>query len=181
MIDIYDRFEVIPLEWDTTYEKEISEVYRILKDQEKKIFDLTWYEDNPTGVMGYVESMVKNETVFLIRDLPTGNTAGVFMIEKVRPYKNTIIYGQVHCIIPKKYWGSTSRDICEAFKTFLKVNYPIKRLIAEVPQNAYSVIKLLKAMGFRHEGTIKRVMVYIDKNGNEKLYDSMIYGLDLEE
>lgn len=181
MIDIYNRYQVILTEWDKAFEREISEAYRILKDQEKKIFDLTWYEDNPTGVMGYLESMVRNNAVFVVVDTELDNVAGIFMIEKMRPYKNEIIYGEVHCVIPKKYWGKTSRDICDVFKAYLKVNVPIKRLIAEIPQNAYSVIKLLKNMGFHHEGTVKRVNIFLDKNGNEKLYDSMFYGLDLEE
>ena len=181
MNDIYNRFDVKLIEWDKSFEREIAEVYRILKDQENKIFDLSWKEENPNGIMEYAESMIRNEAVFVIVDTELNNIAGVFMVEKIRMYKGRGLYGFLHCIIPKKYWGKTSRDICEVFKTYLQVNCPINRLLVEVPQNAYSVIKLLKNMGFRHEGTIKKIMVYLDKNGNEKLYDSMVYGLDLEE
>lgn len=179
--NIYDRYMVDYIEWDKEFENEISEVYRILKDQEQKVFDLSWHKDNEDDVMDYVETMVRDEAVFVVKDTTNNNIAGVFIVEKMKFYKDIILYGFIHCVIPKKYWGKKSRDICEVFKTFLKVNIPIKRLLAEVPQNAYSVIKLLKNMGFRHEGTIKKIMVYLDKNGNEKLYDSMVYGLDLED
>ena len=180
-MDIYNRFEVMLVEWDKSFEREISEIYRILKDQENKIFDLSWYEDNNSGIMGYVESKVKKEAVFVILDTELNNIAGVFIIEDMRPYNGKILYATAHCVIPKKYWGKTSKDICEVFKTYLQVNCPIKRLIANVPQNAYSLIKLLKYIGFRHEGTLKRTLVFKDKNGNDKLYDSMLYGLDLED
>lgn len=158
------------------------EVYRLLKDQEKKIFDLSFYEglgDDP--IMAYVEDKITNEVVFVIKDTEANKVAGVFILEDLRPYKDVVLYGRVHCVICKKYWGKGSRDICSSFLEYLKANTKILRLIAEVPQNAYSLIKILKSIGFRHEGTIKKVLVFKDKNGNEKLYDEMLYGLDLEE
>lgn len=177
-----NNYSIELLEWSPEYSDEIMEVFRLLKDQEKKIFDLSFYEglgDEP--IMAYVESMVSNELVFVVKDLSNGKVAGVFMLEGSRPYKDVVLYSQVHCVICKKYWGKGSKELCNEFLNYLKANTKIKRLIAEVPQNAYSLIKILKSVGFHHEGTIKKVLVYLDKNGNEKLYDEMYYGLDLED
>ena len=175
-----NKFEIQLLSWSPEYSEDIMEVYRLLKDQEKKIFDLSFYDglgDEP--IMAYVEDKVTNDLVFIVKDNEAEKVAGVFMLEDCRPYKDIVLYARVHCVICKKYWGKGSRDICNSFIEYLKANTKILRLIAEVPQNAYSLIKILKSVGFAHEGTVKRTVVYLDKNGNEKLYDEMLYGLDL--
>lgn len=177
-----DNYSVTLLEWKPEFSEGIMEVYRLLKDQEKKIFDLSFYDglgDDP--IMAYVEDMVENNLVFVVTDNETEKVAGVFMLENLRPYKDVVIYAYVHCVICKKYWGKKSQEVCEVMKKYLQKNTKILRLIAQVPQNAYSLIKILKSIGFRHEGTIKRTVVYLDKTGNDKLYDEMLYGLDLEE
>lgn len=177
-----NKFEIQLLSWSPEYSEDIMEVYRLLKDQEKKIFDLSFYEglgDEP--IMAYVEDKVTNDLVFVVKDTEAKKVAGVFMLEDCRPYKDVVLYARVHCVICKKYWGKGSKSLCNEFLTYLKENTKIKRLIAEIPQNAYSLIKILKSIGFNHEGTIKKVLVFLDKNGNEKLYDEMYYGLDLEE
>lgn len=177
-----EKYKTILLDWQPEYEKEISEVYRLLKDQEKKIFDLSWYEglgDNP--LMEYVEMMIKDNLVFVIYDTEAERVAGVFMLSNLKEYKDVVLCAEVHCIICKKYWGKGSRELCEVMKKDLQERTEIKRLIAKIPQNAYSLIKILKSIGFHHEGTIKKVLVFKDKQGNDKLYDEMYYGLDLED
>lgn len=175
-----DKYSVELIEWNPENSNEIMEVFRLLKDQEKKIFDLSFYDglgDEP--IMAYVEDMVNNNLVFVVKDNEAEKVAGVFMLEDLRPYKDVVLYAKVHCVICKKYWGKGSKELCEVFKKYLKENTKILRLIAEIPQNAYSLIKILKSVGFVHEGTVKRTVVYLDKNGKEKLYDEMLYGLDL--
>ena len=175
-----DNYSVELLEWKPEFSEAIMEAYRLLKDQEKKIFDLSFYDglgDEP--IMAYLENMVTNELVFIVRDNENEKVAGVFMLEDMRPYKDVVLYARVHCVICKKYWGQKSKELCEIFKKYLQDNTNILRLIAEVPQIAYSLIKILKSVGSHHEGTIKHTVVYLDKNGNEKLYDEMLYGLNL--
>ena len=175
-----DKYSVELLEWNPEFSEAIMEAYRLIKDQEKKIFDLSFYEglgDEP--IMAYVEDMVTNQLVFIVRDNEADKVAGVFLLEDLRPYKDVVIYAKIHCVICKKYWGKGSKEICEVFKKYLQDNTKILRLIAEIPQNAYSLIKILKSIGFHHEGTIKHSVIYLDKNGKEKLYDEMLYGLDL--
>ena len=49
-------YEVIRVKWSPEFEDEIKEIYRMFKDQERKIFDLTTYFDN-TSVMDLVQLM----------------------------------------------------------------------------------------------------------------------------
>ena len=145
------QYVTTPILWTKEFENEISEVYRLFKDQENKIFDLAWHDENP--------NVLVNPNIF----------------------RNVVLSIEAHCAISKRYWGKTSRDVMNSFKEYLRNNFNINRIIATVPQCGYGVIKLLKNIGFRHEGTIKRVLVYNDKNNQPKLYDKLIYALDMEE
>ena len=51
---------------------------------------------------------------------------------------------------------------------YLFTNYNIKKVIAQVPQCGYGVIKLLKDIGFKHEGTLKQALLFLDKNNKPK-------------
>ena len=58
---------------------------------------------------------------------------------------------------------------------------PIKRMEAYVPSNNFGIIKLLKDVGFKIEGTLRNRLIYRDKNNNPKLYNELLYSnLDLE-
>lgn len=168
-----------PIFWDKTFENEIAEVYRLFKDQEKKIFDLTWFEENPNGIMDFIEDIIKNNNVFVVKDNDV--VAGAFIIIDPKYYKDTILFANVHCSVSKKYWGKKSREVSKCFIKFLKDNFKINKLIAEVPQCGYGIIKLLKNVGFIHEGTIKKVLIYNNKDNEPKLYDKLIYSLDMED
>ena len=52
--------------WESGFEKEIQEIYRMLKDQERKIFDLTFY-DSGLSIMDYVEKNVRRGGVFIAK------------------------------------------------------------------------------------------------------------------
>ena len=63
-----NKFEIQLLSWSPEYSEDIMEVYRLLKDQEKKIFDLSFYDglgDEP--IMAYVEDKVTNDLVFVVK------------------------------------------------------------------------------------------------------------------
>lgn len=175
-----DRYSIILLEWNKEYKDLIQEAYRLLKDQEKKIFDLSWYEDNTLGVMEYLQEAIIDDLTYVAYDVEDHRVAGIFILEGMRTYKGKVLYANIHAVISKKYWGKASREVCGAFKNILVTNGNIDKLIATIPQNNYPLIKLLKSIGFIHEGTIKNTVVYLDKNGNEKKYDELIYGLNLE-
>lgn len=171
-------YEVIHIKWEPEFQDDIKEIYRMFKDQERKIFDLTTYFNN-TSVMDMVEDMIKDDFVFLVKadDIP----AAVFVVEGLQVFHKLIVRANIHCAVRKKFWGSKAREICRLFRDYLHDNFLIKKLIAEVPQCGYGVIKLIKDMGFKHEGTMKEASIYRDKNGNPKFYDTLIYSLNRED
>lgn len=168
-----------PIVWGKEYEKEIQEVYRLFKDQEKKIFDLTWY-DAGNNLMDFIEELVKDGGVFVTKDFESNKIAATFVLVDPVIFREVVLYANVHCAVSKAYWGKEARSISANFISHLEDNYKINRLIASVPQCGYGIIKLLKNMGFLHEGTVKRVLPYLDKNSEVKLYDKLIYSLDLQ-
>lgn len=171
-------YEVIRVRWSPEFQEEIKEIYRMFKDQERKIFDLTTYFDN-TSVMDLVELMCEEDFVFLIKE--DGIPCAVFVLDNPRVYDKIITRINIHTAIRRPFWGAKAREICSLFRDYLHDNYPIKKIVAEVPQCGYGVIKLLKDMGFKHEGTMKEATLYRDKNGNPKFYDALIYSLTRED
>lgn len=167
-------YEVIQVEWEPNYQDEIKEIYRMFKDQERRIFDLTNYEDG-TSVMDLIERTVKEDTVFLVKENNT--PCATFVLTSPRMFGNVIARVNIHTAIRKPYWGKKAREICRFFLDYLLSNYPIHKIMAEVPQCGYGVIKLLKDLNFKHEGTLKESCVYKDKNGKPKYYDDLIYSL----
>ena len=55
------KYTTYPIYWEKEYEKEIAEVYRLFKDQERKIFDLSWHEANPDGLMDFIEDIIQKD------------------------------------------------------------------------------------------------------------------------
>ena len=171
-------YEVIQVKWEPNYQDEIKEIYRMFKDQERKIFPLTTYDEGTT-IMDMVELMCKDDMVLLVKeeDIP----CAVFILDNAQFFHDIIVKVNIHCAIRRHYWGAKARELCKFFVQFLKENFAIKKLVAEVPQCGYGVIKLLKDMGFKHEGTLKEATLYQDKNGNPKFYDELIYSLTRED
>nr|DAL96073.1 MAG TPA: Diamine N-acetyltransferase [Caudoviricetes sp.] len=173
-----EKYNILQIEWTPAYNKEITEIYRMLKDQERKIFDLSWY-DMGGDILNYLEGMIKKSAVFIVSK--DDDICAFFILENPRMFKDIIIRTDVHTVVRKKYWGKQSRDIMNLFKSYLLTNYKIKKLIASVPQCGYGVIKLLKDIGFKHEGTIKQALLFKDKNDIPKFYDELIYSFTNED
>lgn len=167
------------VEWTPAHEAYIQEVYRLLKDQENKIFDLTY--GSKSTILDYVERSIKDGLVFIIID-NTGMPCGFTMLSELKRYKGIVSSCNLHCAIGKRSWGKKSREIGRAFLKYLEDNYlPIKRLVASVPQHNFGVVKLLKDLGFRHEGTLRSNLIFEDKYGNEKYYDELVYSIIRED
>lgn len=171
-------YEVIQVKWEPQYQEDIKEIYRMFKDQERKIFDLTTYFDN-TSIMDLVQDMCQNDFVFLVRS--DSQPCAVFVLDGLQVYKNIIARVNIHCAVRRPFWGQKAREICRYFREYLHENFLIKKIVAEVPQCGYGVIKLLKDMGFKHEGTMKEASIYNDKNNVPKFYDVLIYSLNRED
>lgn len=165
-------YEVSRVRWSPEFQDDIQEIYRMFKDQERKIFDLTSYYNN-SDVMDFVQYICENEFVFLVKENET--PIACFFLDDALAYKTLITRLNIHTVIRRPYWGAKSREICRMFIRYLDDKYPIHKLIAEVPQCGYGVIKLLKDLGFKHEGTLKDGCLFKDKNNKPKFYDTLIY------
>lgn len=174
------KFAIKTLEWTLSDEPLIDEMVDMFEAQKRKIFDITFWETGG-NIRNFCSSCVIDDVVFAVKDKETDHLAAVFILENIRPYKNMIINANLHCVVNKKYWGKTSREICELFKEYLNNNWHIYKLTACVPQCCYGVIKLLKDIGFKHESTCKKCLLYYDKDHKPKLYDNLIYGLQFKE
>ena len=164
-------YEVTRVQWTPEQESDIKEIYRMFKDQERKIFDLTALDTN--SVMDIVEAAIKEDTVFLVKsdDIP----CACFIIEDPDMYQGQLIKATLHCVVRKAFWGKEARVIGKVFFDFMDKYFNPLKLVAFVPQCGYGVIKILKDMGFVHEGTMKKARLYLDKNNEPKLYDELIY------
>lgn len=168
-----NKYNIYTIEWSPEYEKEIEAIYKMFKDQEHRIFDLTAY-DNGGTVMDMVQRTIEEDRVFVVAS-DNGDIMASFILEDAVMFQDIITEVKLHCAIRRQYWGKMSRDICKSFKDILDTHYKIKKLIAEVPQCKYGIIKLLKDIGFVHEGTLKECLLYPDKNNVPKWYDKLIY------
>lgn len=172
------EYKIYPITWDKFFEKEIETIYQMYKDQEHRIFSLDIYSNGGT-VMDIIQDTIENDRVFVIKD--NDNIVATFTLEDAIMFGDIITEMKIHIAIRRKHWGKESRKICGAIRDYLFKWYKFKKLIAEVPQCKYGVIKLLKDMGLKHEGTLKSCLLYLDKNNNPKWYDKLIYTLTNEE
>ena len=174
MIETENKYSIYPIDWTPGYANEIEAVYQMMKDQEHRIFDLTHY--NNGTIMDIVQDTITNDTVLVVTS-NSGDIMASFILENAIMFQDIITEVNLHCAIRRKYWGKEARNICNAMIEYLNENLRIKKMIAEVPQCKYGIIKLLKDIGLVNEGTLKECLLYPDKNGNPKWYDKLIYTL----
>lgn len=167
-------FVKVTLEPDD-YDK-VKEVYRLHKEQFNKLFDLSSWVKTDDDLINMIKDRIEYDEVLLAIDTTTGRYAGCITFHDVRVCDDTIVDAEVHPVVSKRYWGQSSRDLIEDAYKFVETNWlPINRLTARVPSHNFGVIKLLKDVGFKVEGTLKDYYVFKDKNGENKYYNQLIY------
>lgn len=170
------KFDLIEVTLEPENYEMVKEVYRLHKEQIHKLFDLTSKINTDEKLMEVIEKRITNDIVLLIVDTTNNKYAGCITFQNIRIYNDMIIDADVHPVISKRYWGKQSREIIEDIYSFLEDNWlPINRLTAKVPSNNFGIIKLLKDVGFKIEGTSKNMYVFKDKNGEDKFYNQLIY------
>lgn len=167
----FDRVTLDPEDFN-----KVKEVYRLHKEQAYKIFDLACGIDTDEDIMDYVKGHIEYSQVLLAIDKETNKYAGVVIIEDIKVYNNEIARANAHIVVSKKYWGKDSRRIIEDAYKFFEDNWlPIRRLEVRVPSHNFGIIKLIKDVGFKIEGTCKDALVFKDKHGKDKYYNELIY------
>lgn len=169
----YDFVEVTLAPED--YDK-IREVYRLHKEQSNKVFNLASGIDTNEDIMDCIENDIENNLVLLAIDKSNCNYAGVITLDNMTMYNGVIVSCGVHIIISKKYWGKESRRIINDCYKYAKDNMkPINRIECFVPANNFGIIKLLKDVGFKIEGTLKNRLLFYNKKGVPTYYNELVY------
>lgn len=175
------KFDFVEVTLDGDYNM-IKEVYRLHKEQSRKIFDLSSNISTDEDIMDYVKNKVEYGVVLLAINKDNGDYAGCIIMDDIRMLDGTITCSEVHLVINKKYWGKGSREIINNCFDFVKENMkPIVRLEAFVPSNNYGIIKLLKDVGFKVEGTLKKRLIFNNKNNIPTYYNELVYSKILGE
>ena len=174
----YDFVEVT-LEPDD-YEK-VKEVYRLHKEQASKIFSLSSGVSSDEDIMEAIKNTIQENIILLAIDTTNDKYAGMVGFDNIKMFNDTVLNMRCHIIVNKRYWGPESRKIIFDCFEYLKENMKsINRLEAFVPSNNFGIIKLLKDVGFKIEGTLKDRLVYKNKNGIPTYYNELVYSkLDL--
>lgn len=184
------EFDFVVVKYDKDNYKLIEQVYRLHKDQHRKIFDLASNISTDEDIMDYIEMLIKsNDTlVFAAIDKDTEDVAAVLIMSDICLYNNTVVRTNCHLVVCRKYWGKTSRDIIKQFFNKMDNEFIAKviRYEAYVPSNNFGIIKLLKDVGFKCEGTLKDRLVFYNKDGKPKKYDELIFskinkGVEIDE
>lgn len=175
------KFDFVEVTLDSDYDL-VREVYRLHKEQAKKIFDLSCGISTDEDIMDYIKSQIEYNEVLLAIDRNNNEYAGCIILEDICYFDGTITKANVHLVVNKKYWGKDSRRIINDCFKFVKENFkPIVRLEAFVPSNNYGIIKLLKDVGFKVEGTLRKRLVFNNKNNIPTYYNELVYSKILGE
>ena len=175
------KFDFVEVTLESGYEM-IKEIYRLHKEQARKIFDLSCGISTDEDIMDYVKDKVEYDVVLLAVDKKTNDYAGCIILEDIRMFDDKISKLNVHLVVNKKYWGKNSRQIINDCFDFVKENMkPIVRIEAFVPANNFGIIKLLKDVGFKVEGTLKKRLVFNNKNNIPTYYNELVYSKILGE
>lgn len=157
------------------YDK-VREVYRLHKEQANKIFNLASGITTDEDIMECIENDIQNNVVLLAVDKSNDNYAAAITLDNIYLYDDNIVSAGCHIVVSKKYWGKDSRNIIFDCYKYLKDNMkPIKRLEAFVPSNNFGIIKLLKDVGFKIEGTLRNRLVFNNKNNVPTYYNELVY------
>lgn len=169
----YDFVEVTLDQKD--YDK-VKEVYRLHKEQSIKLFNLSSGITTDEDIMDCIKENIENNIVLLAYDKNNNKYSAVIIFDNIHTFNDEITTMGVHIVVGKKYWGKSSRDIIFDCYDYLKENMkPIKRLEAFVPANNFGIIKLLKDVGFKIEGTLKNRVIYNNRDNKPTYYNELVY------
>lgn len=169
----YDFVEVTlePEDYD-----KVKEVYRLHKEQASKIFNLASGISTDEDIMECIKDNIQDNIVLLAIDTTTGKYAAMIGCDDVVVYNDEVANMKCHIVVNKRYWGPESRKIIFDWYEYIKDNMkPIRRLEAFVPSNNFGIIKLLKDVGFKIEGTLRNRVVYKNKDGIPTYYNELVY------
>ena len=170
-------FDFIVVKYNKAYYNYIEEIYRLHKDQKRKIFDLACGIETDDDIIDYIKSKMENPNTFVFAVLDGDKVAATITMENICLYNNKIVRCEGHIVVCRKYWGKTSREILNQFFERMDEEFEgdISRYEVYVPANNFGIIKLIKDVGFKCEGTMKNRLVFENKHGVPTLYDELLF------
>lgn len=177
------KYDFVEVTLEPSHYELVKEIYRLHKEQASKLFDLSSGIDTDEDILDLIKQAIENDIVLIAIDKENDRYAGCFIFDCIKIYNDEIISCGSHLIIGKRYWGKESRRLVKECYRFLHENMkPIKRIECNVPANNFGIIKLLKDVGFKIEGTSKNRLVFKNKKGIPTLYNELSYSnLNLED
>ena len=170
------KFDFVEVTLDPSDYERVKEVYRLHKEQAHKLFDLTSGISTNDDIMDYIKDKIEYNVVLLGIDNTTGKYGGVVILEDFHFFNDEISSVRCHLVVSKKYWGKDSRQFILNCYSYLNNNMKrIRRMECSVPSNNYCIIKLLKDVGFKVEGTMKNKLVFLNKLDKPKYYNELMY------
>lgn len=177
------KYDFVEVTLEPSHYELVKELYRLYKEQSNRIFDLASGINTNEDILDYIKFIVEEHIVLIAIDKETQHYAGCIVFDELKIYNNEIISCGVHIVIGKKYWGKESRKIIKDCWKYIKENMlPVRRIECKVPSNNFGIIKLLKDVGFKIEGTLKNRVLRYNKNNIPTLYNELVYSnINLEE
>lgn len=170
------KFDFVEVTLEPKDYDKVKEVYRLHKEQSNKIFSLASGIKTDEDIIDCIEYDIENNLVLLAIDKTNNKYAGVITLDNMSIYNDRIVSCGVHIIISKKYWGKDSRQIINDCYKYAKNNMkPVDRVECFVPSNNFGIIKLLKDVGFKIEGTLKNRLIFYNKKGVPTYYNELVY------
>lgn len=169
------KIDFIPFRFTPEDGRYVEEMYRLCKDQERKLFDAT---ADTEDFVGFIERCLSqpNSLYLAAVNTDTDKVCAIFSLENIIYYKDIILEANQHVVFARHSWGKKAREIISRYFLYLDENLkPLKRLVACVPQHNFGVIKLLKDVGFKLEGTMQERLIYPDREGKLKFYNELMY------
>lgn len=171
------EFDFVVVKYDKAYYNYIEEIYRLHKDQKKKIFDLACGIETDEDIIEYLKYKMDTPNTFVFAVLDDDRVAATIIMEKICLFNDKIVRCEGHIVVCRKYWGKSSRDILNQFFKRMDIEFDncIGRYEVYVPANNFGIIKLIKDVGFKCEGTMKNRLVFENKHGVPTLYDELLF------
>ena len=170
------KYDFVEVTLEPNHYELVKEIYRLHKEQANKLFSLSSGISTDEDIMELVRDSIRDNIVMLAVDTTNGKYAGMVGFDNVVVLGDEVVNMRCHIVISKRYWGPESRKIIFDYYDYMDKNMkPVKRLEAFVPSNNFGIIKLLKDVGFKIEGTLKNRLVYKNKDGIPTYYNELVY------
>ena len=106
------KIDFIPFSFCQEDERYVTELYRLCKDQERKLFDLT---RNTSDMVELIRMCLEQPNSIYIAAVEDNDICGIFSLEDIKYYGDFILEADQHCIFARHCWGKKAREIISQY------------------------------------------------------------------